>query len=172
MTVQSIATKVPRQNAQARSLIANVAPAPTSLRQTVERWSAEDVIVEGPISFVRSKFSAHRYYTVVGNTCTCERENCPHVAKVNAFRAANVQEVEEVKQPSPSQAKKMVPVDSNEKVIVQGETILVQSRHFIGWAYTVTFDYEQGKYICSCGNPKCVEHVGAVKEYINAKYAA
>jgi hypothetical protein len=172
MTVQSIATKGSRQNAQARNLIANVTPAPTSLRQTVERYSDQDVIVEGNVSYVRSKFSAHRYYTVVGNACTCEIEGCAHTKKAAAFRAEHVQEVEAVKQPAPSQARKMVQVDSAEKVIVEGDVILVQSRRFIGWAYTVTFDNAQARYVCSCGNPRCVEHVGAVKEYINAKYAA
>lgn len=172
MTAQSIYSKGPRQQSQARNLISNVTPARLSIQQTVERWSAEDVIVEGPISFVRSKFSAHRYYTVVGTTCTCERENCPHIQKVVAYRAANVQEVEPVKQPSPSQAKKMVQVDSAEKVIVQGDAILVQSCRFIGWAYTVNFDYARAQYVCSCGNPKCSEHVGVVKEYTAAQHAA
>jgi hypothetical protein len=169
---QSIATKGSRQNAQARNLIANVTPAPQSIRQTVERYSAEDVIIEGNVSYVRSKFSAHRYYTVVGTACTCEHENCDHYKKVAAFKAANAPEVEEVKQPSPSQARKMVQVDSSEKVIVEGDVILVQSRRFLGWAYTVTFDNAQARYICSCGNPVCKEHVNAVKEYVAAKYAA
>jgi hypothetical protein len=172
MTVQSIASQGPRQNAQARNLIGNVQASPMSIRQTVERYSDQDVIIEGNVSYVRSRFSAHRYYTVVGNACTCEIEGCAHTKKAAAFRAANVPEVEEVKQPTPSQARKMVQVDSSEKVIIEGETILVQSRRFLGWAYTVTFDNAQARYVCSCGNPKCVEHVGAVKEYINAKYAA
>jgi len=184
MTAQTIYSKGPRQNAQARNLIGNVTPAPLSIRQTVERYSDQDVFAEENVILVRSKFSAHRYFQVLGNACSCELENCPHIQKANAFRAEHVEVVEPVKQPTPSQARKMIKVEGvashvMRTIAYQDSTLgslhieacqtvyLVESERFPGYRYAVIWNETSNAYECSCGNPRCTAHTRPVSAFVH-----
>jgi hypothetical protein len=187
MTVQSIATSGTRQVSQARRLIGNVTPARESMEQTVEKYSAEDVIVEGALTLVRSKFSAHRYYVVNDNACSCLKTNCPHMAKATAFRAEHVEVVEAVKPPTPSQARKMIKVEGvsaqvmrtiayqdavlgSLKIEAYQTVYLVESDRFPGYRYAVIWD-GVSSYKCSCGKPRCTAHTRPVSAFVHVDCA-
>lgn len=94
---QAIYTKGNRQRTQARNLIKSATPSSEALEQTIEMRSSEDVVCKvgryGATYYVRSSFSAIRYYPVVWNAertawhCTCYQqcETHKHTRAINAF---------------------------------------------------------------------------------------
>jgi hypothetical protein len=79
-----------QNKAFARKLIANQQqPAPHSLAQTVDLYSAADVFESETLPglvYVRSNFSAHRYYTVYHEECSCGGTLCRHQKRALAFQ--------------------------------------------------------------------------------------
>jgi hypothetical protein len=82
----------------ARRAIANQTPAQHMLDVTVELYNAEDVVQKnGPLGilfYVRSKFSAHRYFpvslTAAGYKCTCYKCTCDHARQAKEHYEASV----------------------------------------------------------------------------------
>lgn len=76
------------QRSTARQLIATAqTPTQRSLDETVELYSAEDIIESDTLPglfCVRSKFSAHRYYTCYAGECSCGKANCSHIRQAAA----------------------------------------------------------------------------------------
>jgi hypothetical protein len=79
-----------QNQAFARKAIANQQqPAPHSLAETVEVYDPRDIFESETLPglyFTRSRFSAHRYYTVYAGECSCGGTLCRHQKEALAFK--------------------------------------------------------------------------------------